>query len=75
MFSKVENGTLSPGNWPLLGRQESDACGIGWDGWNDFEPGPIREEIWDVFDLDDETAEPQPEPGDFWGVVDPDDHA
>jgi hypothetical protein len=27
---------------------------------------------WDVFELDDDAAEPEPEPGDFWGEPDDD---
>ena len=27
---------------------------------------------WDVFDLDDDLLEPEPEPGDFWGELDND---
>jgi hypothetical protein len=27
---------------------------------------------WEVFELDEDTAEPEPEPGDFWGEVDHD---
>jgi hypothetical protein len=27
---------------------------------------------WDVFELDDEVVEPEPEYGDFWGEVDDD---
>jgi hypothetical protein len=28
--------------------------------------------VWDVFELDDETSEPEPEYGDFWGELDDD---
>jgi hypothetical protein len=28
---------------------------------------PPTDDAWDAFLLDDETAEPEPEPGDFWG--------
>ena len=27
---------------------------------------------WDVFELDDDPLEPEPEPGDFWGELDND---
>jgi hypothetical protein len=31
------------------------------------------DDAWDVFELDDDVvAEPQPEYGDFWGVLDDD---
>ena len=30
------------------------------------------DEPWDVFELDDEAMEPEPERGDFWGEVDDD---
>ncbi len=29
-------------------------------------------DLWDVFELDDETIEPEPEYGDFWGEIDDD---
>jgi hypothetical protein len=29
-------------------------------------------ELIDAFELDDETLEPEPEPGDFWGELDDD---
>jgi hypothetical protein len=28
--------------------------------------GPAQPDVWDVFDLGDEMAEPEPEYGDFW---------
>jgi hypothetical protein len=35
-----------------------------------------REELvddpWDAFELDEDTAEPEPKPGDFWGELDND---
>ena len=31
---------------------------------------PAEDDIWEVFMLDDETAEPEPMPGDFYGEVD-----
>ncbi len=27
---------------------------------------------WDAFEVDDDGAEPEPEPGDFWGELDHD---
>lgn len=33
--------------------------------------GPVNDP-WDVFELDDEEAEPEPEYGDFWGELDDD---
>jgi hypothetical protein len=33
--------------------------------------GPA-DDPWDVFELDDEVAEPEPEHGDFWGELDDD---
>ncbi len=30
----------------------------------------LGDDLWAVFEVDDETAEPEPEPGDFWGVLD-----
>jgi len=33
---------------------------------------PPTDDPWDAFVLDDETAEPEPEPGDFWGELDND---
>ena len=35
--------------------------------------GPdLAEDPWDVFELDDEGLEPEPEHGDFWGELDDD---
>jgi hypothetical protein len=33
-------------------------------------PVPLGDEVWDAFELDDDSAEPEPEYGDFWGEVD-----
>ena len=33
--------------------------------------GPL-DDAWDVFELDDEAVEPEPEYGDFWGALDDD---
>jgi hypothetical protein len=33
---------------------------------------PPADDAWDAFVLDDDTAEPEPEPGDFWGELDHD---
>ncbi len=33
--------------------------------------GPT-DDPWDVFELDDEAAEPEPDYGDFWGELDDD---
>jgi hypothetical protein len=30
----------------------------------------LPDEVWDVFELDEDTIEPEPEYGDFWGEVD-----
>ncbi len=30
------------------------------------------DDAWDVFELDEDTCEPQPEQGDFWEEVDDD---
>jgi len=35
-------------------------------------PQPVRDEVWDAFELDEDTVEPQPEYGDFWGELDED---
>lgn len=37
-------------------------------GYSD--PDPAGDDPWDVFLLDDETAEPEPQQGDFWGQPD-----
>jgi hypothetical protein len=34
-------------------------------------PMPL-DETWEVLKLDEDTAEPEPEPGDFWGEPDDD---
>lgn len=33
---------------------------------------PPAEDPWDVFELDEGVAEPEPEYGDFWGELDDD---
>jgi hypothetical protein len=33
---------------------------------------PSTDDPWDVFELDDEVLEPEPEYGDFWGELDDD---
>jgi hypothetical protein len=30
------------------------------------------EDPWDAFELEDDTVEPDPEPGDFWGELNDD---
>jgi len=44
------------------------------DDWDDpaAMPGSLPDELWEAFELDEETADPQPEYGDFWGVPDDD---
>lgn len=32
----------------------------------------LIDEKWDAFELDEDTTEPEPEPGDFWGELDND---
>jgi hypothetical protein len=32
----------------------------------------LNDELIDAFEQDDETLEPEPEPGDFWGELDDD---
>lgn len=55
---------------PSIVRPQRDEPWNDWGQWVEFQPGPLRDEVWDVFELDDETAEPEPEYGDFWGEVD-----
>lgn len=57
-------------NEPLPAGLEDQESWIGWDEWDEFELGPVRDELWDVFELDEETAEPEPQYGDFWGEPD-----
>jgi hypothetical protein len=38
--------------------------------WDPSGPSPLWDDVWDAFERDDETAEPQPEYGDFWGQPD-----
>jgi hypothetical protein len=55
---------------PLPAEVESDEQDGPCDEWADFQPQPPRDDVWDAFELDEETAEPQPEYGDFWGELD-----
>jgi hypothetical protein len=36
------------------------------------ESGQPPDDPWEVFELDDDVAESEPEPGDFWGELDND---
>ena len=49
---------------------KSDLSWNDWDQWDQLEPAAARSELWDVFLLDEETAEPEPQQGDFWGEPD-----
>ncbi len=40
--------------------------GQAWEESEEFGAAALRDELWDVFVLDDETAEPEPQYGDFW---------
>jgi hypothetical protein len=42
------------------------------DEWTDDTALAMRDDVWDAFKLDEETAEPEPEVGDFWGELDED---
>lgn len=33
---------------------------------------PSADDPWDVFEVDDDSLEPEPEYGDFWGELDDD---
>jgi len=62
---------------PLLAQTEHSEGESGrpdddWDEWAAPTPGPLQDDVWDAFELDDETADPQPEYGDFWGEPDDD---
>lgn len=54
-----------PGN---ASHDESSFSGAGtegpWDEWDELATG--FPDVWDAFDLDDVTEEPEPEYGDFW---------
>ena len=67
-----EDVTRKPQPRNKLFPSDVDVCGlwVEWDEWDEFEPGPMRDDLWDVFELDDETAEPEPQHGDFWGEPD-----
>ena len=70
MSRNDEKQAATPGNGTLLSQLENAWCRSEREDEEDLDPGPICEELWDVFALDEETAEPEPEPGDFWGEVD-----
>jgi hypothetical protein len=56
-------------NEPLSAAEAGNRPDSGSDALDEVEPHLLPEDIWDAFELDDETADPQPEPGDFWGEV------
>jgi hypothetical protein len=31
-----------------------------------------KDDLWDVFELDEDNAEPEPQQGDFWGEIEDD---
>ncbi len=57
------------GETGLLDSEDDFSPDRGEDG-DELQPCLLSDDLWDVFELDDETAEPDPEPGDFWGVLD-----
>ena len=54
---------------PQLAAVASNQPGGVWCGLDESELCLLPEDVWDAFELDDHTADPQPEPGDFWGEV------
>ena len=40
------------------------------DEWDEPDPVALRDDLWDVFKLDDEPGELEPEYGDFWPELD-----
>jgi hypothetical protein len=48
--------------------KQSMEAALAWNDVSDnWEPIAVDETCWDVFLLDDDNAEPEPERGDFWG--------
>jgi len=60
LLAQAEHGEVENGR-PDDGQPDDD-----WDDWA-AAPGSLQDDLWDAFELDDETADPQPEYGDFWG--------
>jgi hypothetical protein len=69
------------GNWKALGlRSPHTPCADGGAAKNADKSVRTRsvrtalpaEDPWDVFEIDEETLEPEPEYGDFWGELDDD---
>ncbi len=54
----------------LLVDVPNEEAGMNWDEQDELEMDSWRDDWWDVFLLDEETAEPEPEHGDFWGQPD-----
>ncbi len=54
----------------LLVDVQSEELGKNWSEEDELEVDSWRDDLWDVFVLDEETAEPEPEHGDFWGQPD-----
>ena len=57
-------------DWPLPAQMDCCHLPNDWDDWDEFEPGPMEDLLWDAFESDDEMVEPEPEYGDFWGELD-----
>ena len=44
-----------------------------WEAADEDEPLPLGDDLWDVFELDEDSAEPEPAYGDFWACEDEED--
>ncbi|TSA40019.1 hypothetical protein D4R30_00290 [archaeon] len=57
---------------PLLVETAEEPSGAAPDESAEYTSAPVPDEAWDAFELDEDTIEPEPEYGDFWGELDDD---
>ena len=57
---------------PLLVETAEEPSGAAPDESAEYPSAPVPDEAWDAFELDEDTIEPEPEYGDFWGELDDD---
>ena len=66
MTSQWPRSAAKTAQWSIFAGPEEDGLLDERGEWDEFELGPKRDDIWDAFERDDESAEPLPEYGDFW---------
>lgn len=72
MSNRDEKGTDRPPDGLPPAERDDEVLTGDWDDWGNLPPQAMRDDVWEAFELDEETAEPEPEFGDFWGELDED---